>query len=579
MPKLNVAIPPGVVRGATPLDAPGRWWDTSLVRWRSGQLEPIGGWVKINATAMADAARAIYTWRTNADSALVAVGTETKLYIDNGDGLTDRSPSALQSFVSPGGSGAGGYSAGDYGEENYGDARSVPYEGPVLTRPAAWTFANFGEDLVAVSSADGRLLYWTPTAPVGNATEAGAFSLSSIQRASNVVTVTTTKAHGYVNGRSVTIAGVSTSSFNGTFTITSVPSTTTFTYAQTASDAGPVANSGTVRLTNVPQGNRAVFVTPERHVVLLGANGVARRVAWSSREDATDWNYTSSTNTAGYLELDAASFLITGKVVQQGSLIWSDRDLYLMTFIGSPFVYSINRVGETSLYNPNMVTTIAGRAMWLGKGGFYFYDGNLRLLECPVVEYVLGDIDPVYGPYRAFAAANGTFPEAWFFYPSQGNTECNRYVVYNYFEGWWAIGEMSRTAMAPSGARTYPIAGDKDGFLYDHERGWLDGNNTRIGQVYAESAVLQAGNDGRNLVINQAIPATGRGYDSMKLEFYARQTAEGSERMFGPYSARSDGYMDVRVNGRDVRVRVENGKDGDWALGTMRLDVQTGADR
>lgn len=401
MAKLQVAIPPGVVRGATPLDAPGRWWDTSLVRWRSGQLEPVGGWVKINATAMADAARAIYTWRTNADSALVAVGTETKLYVDNGDGLTDRSPANLQSFLSPGGSSQGGYSAGDYGEEDYGDARSVPYAGPVLTRPSAWTFANFGEDLVAVSSADGRLLKWTPTAPVGAAAEVGQFGISSIQRTSNVVTVTTDKAHGYANGRSVTISGVSTASFNGTFTITSVPSTTTFTFAQTASDAGPVTNSGSVRLTAVPQGNRAVFVTPERHVVLLGANGVARRVGWCSREDITDWNYSSTTNTAGFLELDAASFLITGEVVQQGSLIWSDRDLYLMTFIGSPFVYSINRVGETSLYNPNMVTTIAGRAMWLGKGGFYFYDGNLRLLECPVVEYVLGDIDPVYGPYRA----------------------------------------------------------------------------------------------------------------------------------------------------------------------------------
>lgn len=132
--------------------------------------------------------------------------------------------------------------------------------------------------------------------------------------------------------------------------------------------------------------------------------------------------------------------------------------------------------------------------------------------------------------------------------------------------------------MAPSGARPYPIAGDRDGFLYDHERGWLDGNNTRIGQVYAESAVLQTG-DGRNLVINQAIPANGRGYDSMKVRFYARQTAEGTERSFGPYTARADGYMDTRVNGRDVRLRIENAKDGDWALGNVRLEVKTGADR
>ena len=120
MAKMNVAIPPGVVRGATPLDAPGRWWDTSLVRWRSGQLEPIGGWVKINATPLADAARAIYSWRTNTDSALIAIGTETKLYVDAGEGIVDRSPANLQSCLSPGGSGVGGVGAGDDGENEHG---------------------------------------------------------------------------------------------------------------------------------------------------------------------------------------------------------------------------------------------------------------------------------------------------------------------------------------------------------------------------------------------------------------------------------------------------------------------------
>lgn len=56
-------------------------------------------------------------------------------------------------------------------------------------------------------------------------------------RSSNTVTITTTAAHGFVAGQSVVIAGVTDSSFNGTFTIATVPSTTTFTYAQTGSNA------------------------------------------------------------------------------------------------------------------------------------------------------------------------------------------------------------------------------------------------------------------------------------------------------------------------------------------------------
>ena len=55
-------------------------------------------------------------------------------------------------------------------------------------------------------------------------------------RATNVVTITTTMAHGLTAGQTIVIAGVTDSSFNGTFTISTVPSTTTFTYAQTGTN-------------------------------------------------------------------------------------------------------------------------------------------------------------------------------------------------------------------------------------------------------------------------------------------------------------------------------------------------------
>src|SRR5713226_7152874 len=79
-------------------------------------------------------------------------------------------------------------------------------------------------------------------------------------RTANVVTITTTSPHGLGTGQSVTIAGVSDSSFNGTFTIASVPSTTTFTYAQTGSNAtsgGGTVSANTVKwfVNNVEGGN------------------------------------------------------------------------------------------------------------------------------------------------------------------------------------------------------------------------------------------------------------------------------------------------------------------------------------
>ena len=65
---------------------------------------------------------------------------------------------------------------------------------------------------------------------------------------SNVATVTTSSSHGFFSGDSVTVAGVD-ATFNGTYTIASVPSNTTFTYAKTASNVGSTAASGTSTVT------------------------------------------------------------------------------------------------------------------------------------------------------------------------------------------------------------------------------------------------------------------------------------------------------------------------------------------
>lgn len=61
-------------------------------------------------------------------------------------------------------------------------------------------------------------------------------------RSNTVVTITTTSAHNFATGDSVTISGVADISFNGTFTVASVPSSTTFTYGQSAADG--VSGSG-----------------------------------------------------------------------------------------------------------------------------------------------------------------------------------------------------------------------------------------------------------------------------------------------------------------------------------------------
>jgi len=67
-------------------------------------------------------------------------------------------------------------------------------------------------------------------------------SISNKALTSNVATLTTTTAHGLCIGMEIVITGVD-ATFNGTYRITTIPTTTTFTYAKTASNVASTAVS------------------------------------------------------------------------------------------------------------------------------------------------------------------------------------------------------------------------------------------------------------------------------------------------------------------------------------------------
>lgn len=116
---------------------------------------------------------------------------------------------------------------------------------------------------------------------------------SGAVRSANVVTVTTTEAHGIAAGQTITVLGVADTSFIGGFTVASVPSTTTFTYAQTGTDAtsgGGTVTNNTVRWSvNDMEGGTTTFGTittsglytapgalPPAVTAMIAANGAVR---------------------------------------------------------------------------------------------------------------------------------------------------------------------------------------------------------------------------------------------------------------------------------------------------------------
>lgn len=436
----------------------------------------------------------------------------------------------------------------------------------------SWTIDNWGEDILAVSSSDGRLLHWNSGEPTAH--PVGTSAIETIVRSSNVATVTTEDNHGYLAGESVVVSGNSVGSFNGTQTVASVVDDRTFTYSSSGTDT--TGTGGSVTTTKpIPAQNRAVIVTPERHAVLLGAGGVPRRVAWSSRENYTDWDFASTSNTAGYLDLDTESVPVMCAPVREGTLIWTESEAWLMRFIGLPYVYSIDRIGfGCGLMSPRSFAVTAGRCIWMGKEGFWMYDGGVvKPLQCDVGSYVFDNIDQNSGALYAHGADNGIFPEVWFWFPSQGSVVPDLCVYYNFQENWWGIGNtMTRTAACRADVFKYPMAADASNDLYYQENGWTAAGAPIQTGRYAETGSINLRDGGSVSFVRQALTDSGYGYDSTELTFFSSFTPEGAETTSGPYNPRSDGYTDVRVTGRDFRIKIAATQDAEWSIGQMRID-------
>jgi N4-gp56 family major capsid protein len=104
----------------------------------------------------------------------------------------------------------------------------------------------------AVGVLEGAFVVETPRVLNGLNLAAGIGTTVSVTNkalTSNVATLTTAVAHGLGVGQVVTVSGVD-SVFNGTYTITVVGTTTTFSYAKTNADVSSAAATGTVTFTN-----------------------------------------------------------------------------------------------------------------------------------------------------------------------------------------------------------------------------------------------------------------------------------------------------------------------------------------
>jgi len=340
-----------------------------------------------------------------------------------------------------------------------------------------------------------------------------------------------------------------------------------------------------VLVATAPIANRGVIVTDQRHVVLLGAGGDPRNIAWSDQEDPNVWA-PSAVNLAGDKMLQTQSYVMTAHKVSDGLLIFTGNDLHKMTYVGAPYAYGIVQIaagcGPMSL---RAVVSIGSFVAWPGVQTFWAYGGNVQPLKCDVDDWFFSIVNrQMVG--RVFGSPNPAFSELWWDWPDEGAMECNRYLAVNYADPTrpWTIGTRQRTAGDPLGTMDYPVIGGPaagGACLYLHEWGWTDNGVPRAphGTVYAESGAIVAGEGDQRFHVKQLVMDAASGDDAIGYRFFTREQPNGPERDTGLYTQTHNGLMDMRFSGRSVRMRMEALTDSPFAVGKPRLEIRKGGRR
>lgn len=588
---------PGVNKQNTGYSQPGRWTDTQWVRFQEGIPETIPGYERIVDTAFLGVARSEVAWRSNGGDSYLGIGTHRRLYAFNNEQFTNITPwrstgTVTNPFVTTASSSTvtvlhTAHGVGEVGEYVFiGTATTTDQAGVEGTATVNGILLAGEYEVTAVVDDNSYRIAATSTA-TANGTGGGTGRV--IRYELNPGQQDGVQAFGYG-------AGPFGEEEYGTPRSTGIPLSPRIWQLDVWGEnllAGFKGGSlyewdvdGGKRaevVANAPTNNMGFFVTAERHVVVVGANGDPRNVAHSDQEDNTDWTPTA-TNQAGDFTLQAGNQLIAGERGRGGvNLIFADTEAFAMRYTADRFVFAYERVGSgAGLIGPMAAVEFEGILYWMGNRNFFAFDGFVRELpnSGDVRDFVFEGLN-LSQKEKCFAFANASNREIWFAYPSAESTEIDRYVIFHIRDGVFATGEWpdSRTAWVDAGVFANPIAAGFDGYLYQHEVG-ADGDGVAI-EKSIEAAPIDMSKGNVRFDIAGIIPDMKDQSGTVEMTLLCRDKPNSDVESFGPYDLDPDTErLDIRADGRQAGLRlVSNTIGGRFRLGEVRVDVDMAGER
>jgi len=608
---------PGIFREGTDYDNEGGWFNSNLIRFKAGRPQKIGGWRKDNTNTFLGTCRALHAWIVLAGTKLLGLGTNLKYYIEEGSSFYDITP--IRSTTSAGdvtfsasngdatltvSDTAHGAVANDFvtfsGAASLGGnitatVLNQEYQIATIVDTNSYTVEakdTNGDTVLANSSDTGN----------GGSSTVGAYQIN-------------TGLDEYVSSTGWGVGTWGAGGWGSTSSLTDTNQLRIWTHDNFGEDLAinprgggiyywdatngvttrAVELSGISGANQVPTvGLQAIVSETDRHLVILGADPLSSGVrtgaidpmliAFSDQENATEFE-PLNTNTAGSLRLSEGSSIIGAVKARQEILIWTDIALYSMQFVGPPYTFGLNLINDsTGLISPKGAVTTPAGVFWMGYDSFYVYNGAVQKVPCTVLSYIFDNLNADQA-FKIFAFSNSEFNEVGWFYPSDSSLTINKYVVYNYAEQVWSIGELTRTAWLDKGIVNYPRATTGQ-YLYEHEYGY-DDDGSPMTNVFIESSDFDIGDGEAFGFVSRIIPdikflsnsSAGQVNMILKTRNYPGDSlATASTSVIESTTSKAD----VRARARQIVLRLESDDDATntgnsdigWRLGATRLDIR-----
>jgi hypothetical protein len=531
MPLQKLQFRPGINREGTTLANEGGWYAGDKIRFRSGQVEKIGGWVIDNGLVftgghMVGVIRSLWNWIGLNGYNYMGIGTNQKFYIQNGTGGNEFDITPIR-YVAPAGNttftATNGSSVITVTDAGHGAQTGdwVTFSGAVSLGgnvTAAVLNAITGYQITYISSSQ-----FTITVPVvANASDVGnggASVVSTFQITTGSAIYTTNVGWGAGGWSGVTTGYTSTGwgspapagfgigvqlrlwsqanfgqnlLFNPRggpiyYWVVDQANPNVYNVAQVISHTNTNTQNGVQWWygdADTPLVANYVGVSDaSRFTIAYGTNDYGSSIQnpmlirWSDQESVLVWT-PSVTNQAGSYLLSHGSSIITALQSRQEILVYTDSAVYSMQYLGAPYVWGFQLLADNiSIISPNAVSIVNNVAYWMGQDKFYMYSGRVETLPCTLREYVFQDINMTQSA-QFFSGTNEGFNEVWWFYCTANSNYVDRYVIYNHLERIWYYGNLSRTAWLDSALRSTPTAAS-----------YILGSTTQSTLIYHEQGV------------------------------------------------------------------------------------------